>query len=88
MKYRVEIGPRAERHIGKIRSKKIKRAILERIAALQDDPRPHGSERIKEQYYRVRVGDYRIIYAILDDEKLVLKDSVKFKEKDTYREYR
>jgi mRNA-degrading endonuclease RelE of RelBE toxin-antitoxin system len=88
VKYKVEIGPRAERHIRKIQSKKIKRAILERIAALGDDPRPSGSEKIKESYYRIRFRDYRIIYAILDDEQLVLIDSAKFREKDTYREYR
>lgn len=47
--------------------------ILERVEALCDDPRPSGSEKLSAQErYRVRQGNYRILYEILDAEVVVL----------------
>lgn len=41
--------------------------IIERIAGLADDPRPTGSEKLSGQdRYRIRQGNYRIIYSIQD----------------------
>jgi mRNA interferase RelE/StbE len=49
------------------------RRILERVEALCDDPRPSGSEKLSAQErYRVRQGNYRILYEILDAEVVVL----------------
>jgi mRNA interferase RelE/StbE len=43
--------------------------ILSRIKSLGDDPRPAGSEKIAGQdLYRVRQGNYRILYSIQDNE--------------------
>ena len=51
--------------------------ILARIDALRDDPRPPGSEKLSgQERYRVRQGDYRIVYAVLDAELIV--EIVKF----------
>ena len=48
------------------------RRILERIEALRDDPRPAGSEKLSAQErYRIRQGNYRILYEILDLEVIV-----------------
>ena len=48
------------------------RRILERIEALRDDPRPIGSEKLSAQErYRIRQGNYRILYEILDLEVVV-----------------
>lgn len=41
--------------------------ILARIKALAQDTRPHGCEKLYDDIYRVRVGDFRIIYLV--DEK-------------------
>ena len=51
--------------------------LRDRIAAaidgLADDPRPRGSVKLAgRDDYRIRVGDYRIVYAVDDDEHLVL----------------
>jgi mRNA-degrading endonuclease RelE of RelBE toxin-antitoxin system len=49
--------------------------IEAKIDALADDPRPPGCEPVKAATrgtYRVRVGDYRVIYTILDDEQMVV----------------
>lgn len=46
--------------------------IMERIGALSDDPRPPGCEKLSAlERYRIRVGDYRIVYAIEDAELVV-----------------
>ena len=48
--------------------------IRSKLAALAGNPRPPGVVRLtgSEDEYRVRVGDYRIVYAIRDQELLVL----------------
>ena len=46
--------------------------ILTRIEALRDDPRPPGSEKLSGQdRYRVRQGQYRILYSVEDAELIV-----------------
>lgn len=47
--------------------------ILQRIEMLSRTPRPHGIQMLRgeERYYRLRQGDYRIIYEIDDAAKLV-----------------
>ncbi|MGM0517576.1 MAG: type II toxin-antitoxin system RelE family toxin, partial [Pseudomonadota bacterium] len=48
------------------------RRILERIEALAADPRPPGSEKLSgQERYRVRQGNYRILYEIIEDELVV-----------------
>ena len=52
--------------------KKDLRRILDRIAALANDPRPPGCEKLSGQdRYRLRQGRYRIVYSIQDDELTV-----------------
>jgi mRNA interferase RelE/StbE len=45
----------------------IRRLVVRRILALADDPRPHGSQKLTgEDKYRLRQGDYRVVYTIED----------------------
>lgn len=47
--------------------------IMERIASLADNPRPLGSEKLSgQEKYRVRQGNYRIIYAIEENRLIVM----------------
>lgn len=49
-----------------------RRRIVVRIQALAHDPRPPGCEKLSgEDKYRLRQGDYRILYEIVDDELVV-----------------
>jgi mRNA interferase RelE/StbE len=46
--------------------------IMERIGTLADDPRPRECEKLSAlERYRIRVGDYRIVYSIEDDALVV-----------------
>jgi len=48
------------------------RRIVARIRSLGDNPRPQGSEKLSgQERYRVRQGDYRIVYCIQDTERTV-----------------
>ena len=52
--------------------------INQRILNLQADPRPHGAKKLAGGLgWRVRVGDYRVVYAIDDESQLVTVVAVK-----------
>ena len=52
--------------------RKDRQRIISRIQELQSDPRPSGCEKLSgEEKYRLRQGDYRILYEILDRELIV-----------------
>ncbi len=84
--YRVVIKPSAAKEIEAVDQKRDRRRIVERILALADEPRPVGCEKLAgpSDRYRVRVGRYRIVYSIADDELLVLVVRVADR-KDVYR---
>jgi mRNA interferase RelE/StbE len=59
--------------------------ILDRIELLGEDPRPSGCEKLTgQQRYRLRQGQYRILYSIQDDELTVWIVKVGHR-KDIYR---
>ncbi|MHC4173266.1 MAG: type II toxin-antitoxin system RelE family toxin [Planctomycetota bacterium] len=70
-KYRITIKKSAAKELEDIPKKDL-RKIVKRIQSLTENPRPHGSQKLsgKEQY-RVRQGDYRIVYSIEDKESLI-----------------
>jgi len=76
MKYTVLIERYAQKQIMKLGKKAIP-VIKAAIAGLADNPRPYGYKKLKgEEAYRIRVGDYRIIYEINDDIIIVTVVSV------------
>jgi mRNA interferase RelE/StbE len=61
------------------------RRILTTIESLSEEPRPSGTEKLSgQERYRLRQGDYRIIYEINDDEVVVVVVKVGHRE-DVYR---
>ncbi|GAB6011748.1 type II toxin-antitoxin system RelE family toxin [Viscerimonas tarda] len=67
MKYMVEITPKADKELKKIPNPSF-RLIVDKIDGLEENPRPNGYIELKgfKGVYRVRAGDYRIIYTIMD----------------------
>ncbi|MDE2899942.1 MAG: type II toxin-antitoxin system RelE/ParE family toxin [Chloroflexota bacterium] len=82
--YSVIIRPRAERSLSRLSRADFIR-IDERIVALAANPRPHGVTKIRDDLHRIRVGAWRIIYFIEDEERIVSIERVERREKDTYR---
>jgi mRNA interferase RelE/StbE len=62
------VKPAAERDLGALERRDRVR-VARKIDALADNPRPPGVEKLRggEDLWRVRVGDYRVIYAIRDE---------------------
>lgn len=70
--YRIELRPSAARALRKL-DPDIRRRIQGTIALLAQDPRPPASRALHGRPgYRVRVGNYRIIYTVADDVLLVV----------------
>lgn len=67
MTYRIEFTKAAARQMRKLPTSAGRR-LLAKIESLQDDPRPPGARKLvgEDGAWRVRVGDYRVIYEILD----------------------
>lgn len=71
-KYRIEIKRSAAKEIEKLPTKDL-RAILKKIEALSVNPRPKDCKKLSgEEKYRIRHGDYRILYLIHDDTIIVV----------------
>ena len=67
-KYKIEIKRSAQKEIRKLTRKKDRQRIIARIAALAEEPRPPGCQKLSgQEAYRVRQGVYRIVYTISDD---------------------
>jgi len=84
MSYQIVIPKPAQKQLDNITKIERDRLILT-LRSLADDPRPNGVKKLKgyDNTYRVRVGDYRIIYEIKDRELIVLLLSVSHR-KDAY----
>ena len=69
--YRLEVKRTAVKEIGALPKTDCRRVVA-KIQLLARDPRPHGCEKLSgAEKYRVRQGDYRILYEIDDAAKLV-----------------
>ncbi|MBI3979394.1 MAG: type II toxin-antitoxin system RelE/ParE family toxin [Chloroflexi bacterium] len=86
MPYRVEISPAAGRDLRGL-SAQIRGRLEPIIIALAEEPRPHGVRKIRaeERAYRIRLGEYRVIYDIYDRERLVVILQVVRRAEGTYR---
>lgn len=70
--YKLLIKPSAAKELEGLPPKDRKR-VVERIQGLGKDPRPAGSEKLSgEEKYRLRQGDYRVLYSIDDRERTVV----------------
>ena len=88
MRYTVEFAPHASREFKKL-PKDVQADIDPVIKALAEDPRPYGYRKLHKwnDKYRVRIGDYRVIYEIRDNVLLVLVVSVGDRA-DIYRRFK
>ena len=73
MDYLVDFESAALRQFNKL-DKNIQARLKPKIDALAKNPRPHGVKKLQgyENRYRIRVGDYRVLYEIHDSMLLVL----------------
>ena len=85
--YEIRIGQRVRKEMARLPRREQAR-ILSAIKGLADNPRPTGCTPVRmaeKGTYRVRVGNYRVIYVVLDDEGVVLIARVTRRSESTYR---
>ena len=69
--YRIDLRRQVQKSLDKL-PKSDFQAVIESIKGLARTPRPRGIEKVKStDLWRIRQGDYRIVYAINDDEHIV-----------------
>ena len=85
MSYKVIVRPAAEKFILRLNESDYG-AIVERLRSLEQEPRPPRVKKLAESgLWRIRVGSFRVIYAIDDKESLVVVVRVAKRTEDTYR---
>jgi mRNA interferase RelE/StbE len=72
-KYRIEVSATAERQLKKIQREDAVR-ILRSMSLLASEPRPDGCRKMSgyDHLYRIRVGNYRVIYEITEKQIVVV----------------
>ena len=85
MAYWLAIRPAAERDLRALTPTMLAR-IDARLRELADNPRPRGTERLRgpQGGFRLRVGDYRILYDVDDAQQVVIIGRVRHR-RDVYR---
>ncbi|HZD22939.1 MAG TPA: type II toxin-antitoxin system RelE/ParE family toxin [Acidimicrobiia bacterium] len=85
MAYRIEFAPAAARQLRKL-DYQARRRIQAAVELLATDPRPSGAKKMVggEGEWRVRTGDYRVVYETQDDDHVVLVLAVAHR-RDVYR---
>ena len=86
MPHRVELTPAAQRDLRRL-PREVQARLATPIQALAENPRPVGVRKLRgeERTWRIRVGPYRVVYDILDDQALVLVLKVARRTEATYR---
>lgn len=82
--YKIKIKKSAQKEIKQLSDKDLKR-VVDKIALLAKDPRPEGCKKLSgDEKYRIRVGNYRVLYSI-EDQILVIYVVKVGHRRDVYR---
>ena len=69
--YKIQVRRRAQRALDNLQRSDFQ-AVVSAIKSLAETPRPRGVEKVKSTgLWRIRQGDYRIVYAIDDDNQIM-----------------
>jgi mRNA interferase RelE/StbE len=72
MTYQIEFKTRAKKELARV-PKEFAQKIIVEIASLAQNPRPNGCKKLvgAEYTYRIRVGDYRVIYTLFEQQLII-----------------
>lgn len=84
-RYEVKLVPTARRVLLKLPAR-IRAQVAEAVGALAAEPRPPGCKKLagNADYFRIRVGDYRVLYEVREREILLLVIKIGHR-RDVYR---
>ena len=78
--------PRALKQLTKLKDRQARKRIVLAVGALSGFPDVHGVKTLKNyQYgYRLRVGNYRVLFDVLDHARIISIEEVKKRDERTY----
>lgn len=80
MTYKIEIKPSAEKQMRRLPAD-VLTSVVAKINGLRANARPHGAKKLAAGLgWRLRVGEYRIIYHVDDNEHVVTTAAVKSRQ--------
>lgn len=84
-KYEILLEQNAEKDLRKLQ-KKIFNQIIEKVKLLSENPRPDGVKKLVNvsNFWRIRIGSFRVIYEINDTAKIIKVYKIKHR-KDVYK---
>ena len=83
MKYTLKLHRDVEKQLSRIPEKQRDR-LIKTMRSFRNEPRPSGCIKLDDNLYRVREGQYRIIYAIFDKELMVFECKIAKRTESTY----
>jgi mRNA interferase RelE/StbE len=81
--YRVELSSRAQHELKELPGKEFDHVVAA-LRGLRNNPRPLGVKKLRGPIHRIRVGDWRIIYAVFDKDGLVIVGKIARRSEKTY----
>ncbi|MBA7672138.1 hypothetical protein ES703_80312 [subsurface metagenome] len=85
MSYQVKLRQAAQKELDKLAEQDYE-IVAQAISALEQEPRPTRVKKLAESgLWRIRIGQYRAVYAINDEEHLVIVVRIARRKEDTYR---
>ena len=85
MTYKIKIYQNAQKQLLALPSQERHKVVIE-IDKLEDTPRQHGCKKLRDtNLWRIRIGQYRIVYEINDRTELVTILKIARRREDTYK---
>jgi mRNA interferase RelE/StbE len=81
--YQIEVTRTAQRDLNSLPKSVFKRADA-KIQSLSQDPHPRGAKKLEDNLFRIRVGDYRIIYQVISKRIVIVIIRVRHR-REVYR---
>ncbi|MGD2158829.1 MAG: type II toxin-antitoxin system RelE/ParE family toxin [Anaerolineales bacterium] len=82
--YQLKIHRKVEKQLQRI-PKNHRERVVQTMRSLRENPKPSGCVKLEDSLYRVRQGQYRIIYAVFDEEIVIVICKVARRAEDTYK---
>ena len=83
--YKLLFHSKIEKQLSKIPRKNARR-LADKIRELRENPRPTQSKHLDRGMYRLRDGDYRVIYAVFDEEAVIYVGKIARRSEKTYKD--
>lgn len=84
MSYALKLRPSAQKELDRLPATEFAR-VDAAILGLAANPRPYGVQKLKGHLHRIRIGRWRVIYAIFDDRREAIILRIAKRDERTYK---